>query len=850
MKDLLTKAAGFIVIFVIAVFIISSLMNKGSTDMTVDMESASLPVVSIAMKNGNVNKLHGYVQNVDLKKFRGSLTPLREGRKLDLHIRKYGGAISGLYFEVRNRSGDRLVEKTEITGYTEDNDQIDATIGLKDLIEENTEYFLCVGFTDLQGRDVRYYTRIIKNDSLKPEEMTGFVRNFTDCTFNKDRALNITEYLESDSTGDNTTYAYVNIHSSFDQVTWGELHPELISDLDTTIYEIDSAGGSFANSYRVEAGTDQNRHEYEIEEYFRLRYTEERIYLLEYERTMKEIFVPDKDHFANDKIMLGITDPDVKMMENNDGDMIAFVQNGALYCYRNSSTRVARIFSFFDEENDDERTRFNEHEIRLLSVDEGGNIRFLIYGYMNRGRHEGTVCSSVYYYDSSLNTIEEEVCMPYDGSFAFLDSNLDLIAYADNSNNFYMYMDGSIYRIKLGSTRVEKIFSDIDGDGLEVSESGATVAWTENKDTVGIETAYGITEQGNSIRLLNLSNGVSRLIQADFDSIDIPVGFIGEDFIYGVSDPSGIIKSAAGTTRLVMKALYIESTSGTVLKEYNVDGVYISDVTIDDKSINLSRIIIDRETGTFMPTESDQIVSSGTGDDINSTIVLVSTEDLETIVEIQVIQNVKVSSLQLLTPKEVLFEGGRLINIEKTEFDDADCYVFAKGRIAGIYENEASAVKSADEASGVVVDGDGNYIWKKSVRVNEYRIKEITDEYLTGNDMADCINAIMRYENKPVDVTEKINAGETPINILKSELDDERVLNLEGCSLDEVLYYVTKGYPVFAPYNGNPLLITGYDAQNIIVLDPLQGSVHKMGINDSRALFAQRGNVFLGYIDR
>jgi len=817
--------------------------------MTVDMESAALPVVSISFKNGNINKLHGYVQSVDLRKFRPSLTPLNGDRHLKMHIRKYGEAVSNLFYEVRSRSGDRLIEKTDIAELSESGDSIDAAITLKDLIDDDTEYFLCVGLTDSRGREVKYYTRIIKNDSLKPDEMTGFVRNFTDCTFNKDRAAAITEYLESDSTGDNTSFSHVNIHSSFDQVTWGELHPELISDLDTTIIEIDSNGGTFSNTYRVEAGTSQGREQYEVEEYFRLRYTEERIYLLEFDRTMKEIFVPDKDHFANDKIMLGITDPDVHMMENNDGDTLAFVQNGSLYSYRNSVTRVARIYSFFDEENDDERTRFNEHDIRLLSVDEGGNIRFLIYGYMNRGRHEGTVCACVYYYDSGLNTIEEEVSVPYSGSYAFLKASLDLIAYADNANNFYMYMDGSIYRIRLGSTRVEEIFSDIEGEGLEVSESGATVAWTENENLPGLDTTYGMTGQGNAIRLFNLANGSSHMIQADSDSIDIPVGFIGEDFIYGVSDPMGIIKSAAGTTRLVMKSLYIVNPTGNVLKEYNVDGVYISDVSIEGKTISLSRIVINRETGTFTPAENDQIVSSGDRGDVNSTIVLVSTEELETIVEIQVIQNVKVSSLQLLTPKEVLFEGGRQVNTEKETDELRGWYVFAKGKIEGIYETEASSIIKADDSSGVVTDGAGNFIWKKTVRVNETRIKDITGDDLTGNDMADCLNAIMKYENKPFDTTQSLSSGESPINILKEGLEDKRVLNLEGCSLDEVLYYVSLGKPVLAPYNGNTMLITGYDSLNIVVLDPLQGGVHKIGLNDSRSLFSDRGNMFMTYVE-
>ncbi|MBR1875893.1 MAG: hypothetical protein IJ805_02155, partial [Lachnospiraceae bacterium] len=99
MKDILLKIAGFAIIFTVAVFIISTLTNRGSTDMTVEMEGASLPVVSIAMKSGNINKLHGYTADVELSRVRSSFVPLPEGRGLDIHVRKYGAAISNLYYE-------------------------------------------------------------------------------------------------------------------------------------------------------------------------------------------------------------------------------------------------------------------------------------------------------------------------------------------------------------------------------------------------------------------------------------------------------------------------------------------------------------------------------------------------------------------------------------------------------------------------------------------------------------------------------------------------------------------------------------------------------------------------------
>ncbi len=847
MKDIITKILGFAVIFVVAVMIISAIMNRGGTDMTVDMQAASLPVVAIKTAGGTINRLYGYTGEVDISKIRGYVTQLDEKRGLSFIVRKYGAEVRGLYFEVRSSDGERLIERTDITDIKDHPDEIEASIRVKDLIDEDTEYSLCIGFPDSSGRDVRYYTRIIYNNNLRGEELADFVRNFSKATLDKEESRSIAMYLESNELGDNTDFAHVNIHSSFDQITFGKLHPEIISDMDVRIYDMGINGGFFGNFYRIEAGPTGMRREYEVEEFFRLKITPKRIYLIDYERTMKEIFIPDKDHFVNDKIMFGITDNNINFMENNDGDIIAFEQNGALYCYRGINNRVVRIFSFFDEENDDERTRLGDHDIKILSVDEGGNIRFLLYGYMNRGKHEGEVLAGVYYYDSSLNTIEEEVIIPYDGSYARIKSNLELLAFEDRSNNFYFYLSESIFRIRMGSARTEILASGIGVDDFVVSESMGMVAWTDELVKVGSADTMGVSTENSEITLLDLSTGTRRLIKADPGMICIPVGFIGEDLVYGKADTGGIIRTAAGTVRLLMKYLYIESPSGEILKEYDAKDRYISEVEINDTSISLVKILIDSQ-GTVMDAENDQIVGSGRTKSTHTSILSVLTEETETIVEMQVYQDIRTDSLQLLTPKEVVYEGGRSVKIEDTPKNQEETYiVYSKGLISGKFSSLSSAIEKADEDAGVVVFDVDKYAWAKMGKENEKSIPLDDVVQFTGNGMYDCLTTMFEYTGTKADVRADVEAGVSPISILEDNMD-ANILNLEGCTLDEVLYYVSSDRLVLAPSKVQTLLITGYDTKNIEVMNPAEESIHKIGMNDARELFESRGNEFISYV--
>ena len=102
--------------------------------------------------------------------------------------------------------------------------------------------------------------------------------------------------------------------------------------------------------------------------------------------------IPDEERLrVDDRIVLGITGEDVAMQESEDGNIVAFVASNRLFCYNITTNKLTLAFSFYDAENADARTMYDQHAIKILDMDEGGNMQFAVYGYMNRGRHEGEV---------------------------------------------------------------------------------------------------------------------------------------------------------------------------------------------------------------------------------------------------------------------------------------------------------------------------------------------------------------------------------------------------------------------------------------------------------------------------
>ena len=93
-----------------------------------------------------------------------------------------------------------------------------------------------------------------------------------------------------------------------------------------------------------------------------------------------------------------------------------------------------------------------------------------------------------------------------------------------------------------------------------------------------------------------------------------------------------------------------------------------------------------------------------------------------------------------------------------------------------------------------------------------------------------------------------LDQGMEVLDILQQGLEDRRILDLRGCSLDVVLYYPDREIPVLAVQNdGSAVLITGFNEQNVVIMNPVTGTLSKMGMNDAREWFEENGNRFIAY---
>ena len=856
MKKALLKIGVFLIIFLIFLKVFGSILNRGNTDLSQDMPGATLPVIYMNVNGQYMNALHGYVSEMEGSYLRDNITPINADRTLDIKIDTYGFAVAKVAYELRSLDGNRLIEDSYLESFEFNNNTINSQLKFKDLMEEDREYMLVIKLITGEGNAVRYYARIINTTELYITDKLDFALDFSNKTFKEETAVELKKYMESNSEGDNSSFGHVNIHSNFFQLHWGDLQPMLTSEKNINLISIDSQNACIELLYRVHA----KNNDYNVSEYFRLKRGKDRMYLMEYDRRMNQIINPESGVVVNGKIINGIVDEEIKVNENKSATMVTFVQQNALYLFNTSAGTLTRVFSFVDDKNDDARTRYDANDIKVLSIDENGNTYFIVYGYMSRGIHEGNTGITLYYYDAIVNTIEEQVYIPYTKNHEILAADMEQLSYINIRNCLYLLIDGAVYSIDIGEKTVTTVANNLDENRFVSSSGNNMIAW---------QTGESIIEY-NSIQFYSLDRPTPNVIESGTGNIIVPLGFIGEDIVYGLAHTNSITKDTSGRTIVPMFKVVIESIQGERLLEYSKENVFIKDVSISDEMIVLHRTS-KNESGEYYDIDNDEILNNSTESSMKNKYKSVITEEMETTYQIVLAKEGSYDSVNVLSPKEVLYEENRTASIEYNDTKNR-YYVYAAGKLSGMYVDPAEAIIQAERDYGEVVNKANSYVWDSFHRKSKYRIETIGDTFIdvsssgpdsdteaydtesefenngSNDSMTICLDQMLKYNEVYKDINSLLSGNNTVMSVLKENIEGD-VLNLTGCTLDSVLYYVGRGYPVLAMTDrGNAVLIIGFDDKNTVIYNPLDTEVRKMGINDSRAFFESYGNKFISYI--
>ena len=840
MQKGMIKAIVLTIVFFASVAIFSIMTNQVNEDLTTEMEDVSLPIVSLYTDDTEINELHGYTEAMDAVYMRDTITPIPKERKLPVKIRTYQKKIDAISYEIRSLDAKRLIANADVSNFTDVRGAIRIELEIQNLLEANEEYLLILCLESGE-ESFYYYTRIMEPVNCYVPETLAFVRDFHNKTFDAEAVSDLSLYLER-ATGDNTTLNYTNLNSSLKQLGWADFGGERLTLAVPSIKEITDTYNVITMEYVMSRVGEEGVSEYfNVEEYYRVRYTKQRMYVLDFERTVEEIFRGEGADISGKYIQLGIGPDDLEYKSSDTGNIVAFVKEGELWSYDQNENTLAKVFSFRGYEGIDERENYNAHDIKIINVDEAGSITYIVYGYMNRGIHEGKVGIIVNHYDSLGNTNEEVLYIPSRQSYEVMKSELGQLLYVNEGGVFFIMVEGTVYSINLSTFETKELITGIEPESYAVSKSNRLFAWIHTGE------ALGSTE----ISVMDFTTEQAKTITNARDEYLKPLGFMGEDFIYGIAKAADVRKDAAGRVVFPMSQLNIaqvQSGQVTILKTYAKNGYYISDIEIEDYTIYVNRM---KQNGSAYAVAEQDMIMNREGDSgklIN--IQKTQHENKQAVQRIVLKKAAAEKAPKLLTPKDILLENTKEVILEWVN-DTEQYYVYVKGDVLLSTESVSEAITMANKEMGVVIDNNQQCIWKRSKKNTQSTFKGISvgEEDKNAESIAQCVSAMLLYEGINMNVSVLMEQEKTPVDILQNALNNVRVLNLTGCSIDDILYYISNGAPVFAMSDSNSaVLLTGYDAKNVSIYDPSYNQTYRKNIEDASELFANAGSVFITYM--
>lgn len=825
MKKLIKKHLILLIIFIVAVMVyfgLSFMKNDEGNAAYTSIEDANLPVACVEMFGIRMNALYGFTENLPKSAGRSDLAVLPADRRLSICFEDVDSKVEGIQYEIRSLDGDRLVERTAVETWNMESREVHAELPIQNLLTKDEEYLLTLMLSTQEHPAVYYYMRIVSTDNTHIEEMLQLAMEFSEKSFDYNAARDLTTYLETDLNADNSSLGRTTLKNSFTQLTWRGMEMERVSEISVHLKEMQGIMGTFELEYVAGRTKDGGQKEYyDVTESFTMRQGAQRIYMMDYDRRVNQIFSGEDRLYSDKRIMLGISDADeLQAVSDASGKYKAFVANRALWCYDVSSGQSTKVFAFRKSE-DDLRMNFNSHGVRILSVSEDGNVDFLVYGYMNRGNHEGTTGAALYRYESGDNTLTERLYLPVEEDYWSLRQDVNQLSFLSSSQTLYLLLNHAVYGVDLAGKEYMVVADGLTEENFAVSADGSRIAWQEGEDI------YSSTK----LNVMDLQSGKKDEIQMGDGTVIRLVGFVGSDLVYGLAHAGETLSSDGRITGLPLYAVEIVGTTMETEARYEKEGVFLERVEIQDSRVHLTRMR--RNGSSYEPIEEDTLVCNEdvTLDPLAGIGYLADSEYGRVYFVQMNAGDMKGRDVQVHVPKRAVAEENNEIKLKANRtLKDRMYYAYSQGRMNGMFVDFASAVAAAYDGMGLVTDENGCVFWSRVNRNSARTIKEVSNEAVLTQ----------RYLSEMAQGTEVSS-------------DKTRLIDARGLTLNQALYFVSRGKPVVAYIgNGSYGLIYGYDQYNISCLwypGTEFAYTDKMGLNDAAAFFeANGGNDFVCFL--
>ncbi|MBQ9911080.1 MAG: hypothetical protein IJM50_06255 [Lachnospiraceae bacterium] len=815
--------------------------KKASEENYSRMAEASIPLVYVNYNGNDSTALHGYVSQMSVPSMRDVIVPLDSDKTLGVTVLPYRNKVKNLSYEIRSLDGKEFMDGGTLSADKQDASRWDLRLKFSDLLVSGREYQLLLT-VQTDDRPVYYYVRVLYAKTNYVDRLISFVKEFSDATYDAEKASMLVNYIQPDDSVPANDLYYTNIHSRYANFTYAGLEVRRIGNRSLRISELEPTQMSAALSYQIMLKPGEEWKTYSVSEFFVVRYRSGKIYLLDYYRTIEQVFEADKSTAESGRIFLGIGDGREEILTSENKTYTVFVVNKELWSYNTKTNEMRLIFSFDDDADTSGRSSYDHHDVQVVKISNTGDIDYMVYGYMNRGAYEGKVGICFYRYIAEQNATDRLFFMPVSQSEQMLMMDIGTLAYVNNDDVCYLRYGDGIYSIDLNSGESVEVSIRAYPGAYAMNKYGNVVAWQEGDDL----------KYPERLVILNMDTQTTAIVNAPQGEYVKLLDFIGDDVIYGFGRDSDSVIVANIDMQQLMTRIVIASTDEELKVQQNYEA---ADFFISDVRVGETRIVISRgrknSAGIFSAIEDDYLLLSQNTirDEGSSMVVSRVTEPQKKEYYIQIGSTTNHNSqFSMIVPR---FENVRDANeITLLHEQQGAYYVYGRGTLLYVESDMNTAISEAYDAFGVVLDSSMNDLWTRGTRDLVHKISiqpyvsAVPSEGLQASLQVLCAQEGIQLSH----VASDLEKGVSPFDIIDGAIGEGRAINLYGCTLQEVLYFININHPVICVIgNREAVVITGYDLDNVYVYYPRNGETKAETFSSAETFFRDYGNAFISY---
>ena len=251
---------------------------------------------------------------------------------------------------------------------------------------------------------------------------------------------------------------------------------------------------------------------------------------------------------------------------------------------------------------------------------------------------------------SKENVIEEIAFVSSDQSELVIEEELGKLAYYNHELNvLYVMLAGTLQKIDLSTDETTILLNDLKEGQYVSSDDGQLLA-------------YQSDESASEIIVMNFAKDGKMKIPAEEGSKILPLGFILDDFVYGMTKEENLGKTASGELVQAMHYIEIRDGANQVVKNYQIPDTYIIDVAFQGNMLTLERAL--KQDGMYKVIAEDYITNN---EERTSGIELQSywTDLKQTQYRLVFSEGIKDKKAKTMEPKLVLQERTNILEREE-----------------------------------------------------------------------------------------------------------------------------------------------------------------------------------------